>query len=290
MKKNIYFDVVVVGGGHAGTEAAAVSARMGAKTALITSSISKIGEMSCNPAIGGLGKGHLVREIDALDGIMGQAIDKSGIQFRMLNSSRGPAVRGPRAQADRKLYRESIQKILFKQINLTIIEGTIEDLIIDKNKVCGAVTDKSKEIYRGKINLKEYYILKPLTFVNLSGPPIAKFLNYYKIPKKNLFVIHDDLDISFGKIKIKLGGGNAGHNGLVNIDKTMGNSYHRLRIGIGHPGSKEFVTKYVLENFLPKEKKVINKIIDLSNENIELLFTNKQLFLTKVNYLLHKFI
>ena len=150
--------------------------------------------------------------------------------------------------------------------------------------------DKSKEIYKGKINRKEYYILKPLTFVNLSGLPIAKFLNYYKIPKKNLFVIHDDLDLSLGKIKIKLGGGNAGHNGLVNIDKTMGNSYHRLRIGIGRPGSKEFVTKYVLENFLPKEKKIIKKIIDLSNENIELLFTDKQLFLTKVNYLLHKFI
>ena len=134
MKKNIYFDVLVVGGGHAGAEAAAAAARMGAKTALITDKANKIGEMSCNPAIGGLGKGHLVREIDALDGIMGQSIDQSGIQFRMLNSSKGPAVRGPRSQADRKLYKESTQKKLFNQINLTIIEGTIEDLIIDKNK------------------------------------------------------------------------------------------------------------------------------------------------------------
>lgn len=135
------YDVIVVGGGHAGCEAAAASARMGANTLLLTHRIDSIGVMSCNPAIGGLGKGHLVREIDALDGVMGRVTDKAGIQFRMLNASKGPAVRGPRAQADRKLYRENMQAILSDYPNLTLHGDGAEDIVRDsEGRVTGVVT------------------------------------------------------------------------------------------------------------------------------------------------------
>ena len=144
---DIKFDVIVVGGGHAGCEAAAASARMGAKTALLTHKLDTIGVMSCNPAIGGLGKGHLVREIDALDGIMAKVIDKAGIQFRMLNASKGPAVRGPRAQADRKLYRENMQALLNDYPNLTLIEAAAEDLIVENNEVQGLITGDGDSVY-----------------------------------------------------------------------------------------------------------------------------------------------
>ena len=144
MKTN--FDVIVVGGGHAGCEAAAAAARMGAATVLITHKKSTIGEMSCNPAIGGLGKGHLVREIDALDGLMGRVIDKAGIQFRMLNASKGPAVRGPRAQADRDLYRKYMLEALQAQPNLTIIEAAVEGLLFDKNAVLGIILADNEQI------------------------------------------------------------------------------------------------------------------------------------------------
>jgi tRNA uridine 5-carboxymethylaminomethyl modification enzyme len=138
------FDVIVIGGGHAGCEAAAAAARLGARTALVTQSRAKIGEMSCNPAIGGLGKGQLVREIDALDGLMGRVADAAGIQFRVLNRSKGPAVRGPRAQADRKLYRAAMQAALNETVNLTIVEASVEDLLMEGDTVRGVVTPEGE--------------------------------------------------------------------------------------------------------------------------------------------------
>ncbi len=154
-------DVIVVGGGHAGTEAAAAAARMGAATLLVTHDPAKIGEMSCNPAIGGLAKGHLVREIDALDGIMARAIDRGGIQFRMLNRSKGPAVRGPRAQADRKLYRRAVQDLLAEQPNLSILAAAVEDLIVDPDRaVSGIVTRDGRRIFAGAV------VLTAGTFLN----------------------------------------------------------------------------------------------------------------------------
>ena len=171
------FDVIVVGGGHAGCEAAAAAVRMGAKTALITHRADRIGEMSCNPAIGGLGKGHMVREVDALDGVMGRAIDRAGIQFRMLNRSKGPAVRGPRAQADRKLYREAVQDILAHQENLTIIEGAVHDLKIaegEDNRVTGVITENGREYDSGAVVLTTGTFLRGLIHIGERTTPAGR--------------------------------------------------------------------------------------------------------------------
>jgi tRNA uridine 5-carboxymethylaminomethyl modification enzyme len=154
------YDVIVVGGGHAGTEAAAAAARMGARTALITHAAATIGEMSCNPAIGGLGKGHLVREIDALDGLMGRVADAAGIQFRLLNRSKGPAVHGPRTQADRKLYRQAMQAEIAAIPNLDVIEGGVEDLIVEHGRVEGVITADGCAVRSGAV------VLTTGTFLN----------------------------------------------------------------------------------------------------------------------------
>ena len=154
------YDVIVVGGGHAGCEAAAAAARMGARTALVTHRADTIGEMSCNPAIGGLGKGHLVREIDALDGLMGRVADRAGIQFRLLNRSKGPAVHGPRTQADRKLYRQAMQAAIAETANLTVLEGGVEDLIVTQGRVAGVITGAGQQLEAAAV------VLTTGTFLN----------------------------------------------------------------------------------------------------------------------------
>lgn len=159
------FDVIVIGGGHAGCESAAAAARTGAQTALITHKIQTIGEMSCNPAIGGLGKGHLVREVDALDGLMGRVIDKAGIQFRMLNASKGPAVRGPRAQADRELYKKYMLEALKEQPNLTLIEAAAEGFLFDEDRITGAVLADGTKIQAKAVVLTSGTFLNGIMFI-----------------------------------------------------------------------------------------------------------------------------
>lgn len=168
------YDVIVIGGGHAGTEAASASARVGAKTLLVTHKKSTVGEMSCNPAIGGIAKGTLVREIDALDGVMGRAIDRAGIHYKILNASKGPAVHGPRAQADRKLYKKAVQEILAEYESLTIAEAGVEDLLIEDGEVRGVITGMGEEISAPKVILTTGTFLSGLIHIGEKKIPAGR--------------------------------------------------------------------------------------------------------------------
>ena len=175
MKNDLSFDVVIIGGGHAGCEAATASARLGVNTALFTHKIETIGEMSCNPAIGGLGKGHLVREIDALDGVMGEIADKSGIQFRLLNRSRGPAVRGPRTQSDRSLYRKYMQEKLANYCNLSIFSDSVIKFIFNKKIISGFETKEGKKVTFSKLILTTGTFLNGLIHIGDEKTPAGRY-------------------------------------------------------------------------------------------------------------------
>ncbi len=168
------FDVIVIGGGHAGCEAASASARMGARTALVTHRFATIGAMSCNPAIGGLGKGHLVREVDALDGLMGRVADAAGIQFRMLNRRKGPAVRGPRAQADRKLYAAAMQAAISATANLSVLEGEADELIVSNGRVTGIRLADGRELSAGAVVITTGTFLRGLIHLGEKNWPAGR--------------------------------------------------------------------------------------------------------------------
>ncbi|MDC3307738.1 tRNA uridine-5-carboxymethylaminomethyl(34) synthesis enzyme MnmG [Candidatus Pelagibacter sp.] len=198
MKNDLSFEVVVIGGGHAGCEAAAASARLGVNTALFTHKVETIGEMSCNPAIGGLGKGHLVREIDALDGVMGEVADKSGIQFRLLNRSRGPAVQGPRTQSDRSLYRKYMQEKLLNYCNLSIFSDPVISFIFDKNTISGFVSKSGKKIKCGKLILTTGTFLNGLIHIGDERTPAGRF---DEKPSTGLSEQLEKYDFKLGRLK-----------------------------------------------------------------------------------------
>ena len=198
MKNELKFDVVVIGGGHAGCEAAAASARLGVNTALFTHKFETIGEMSCNPAIGGLGKGHLVREIDALDGVMGDVADKSGIQFRLLNRSRGPAVRGPRTQSDRSLYKKYMQEKLVNYCNLTIFSDPVTEFVFEKNVVKGFMTQQGKKITSTKLILTTGTFLNGVIHVGEKQTPAGR---YNEKPTTGLSEQLRKLNFKIGRLK-----------------------------------------------------------------------------------------
>ena len=198
MVKKKQYDVIVIGGGHAGCEAAAASARLGANTALFTNDKSSIGEMSCNPAIGGLGKGHLVREIDALDGVMGEVADKSGIQFKLLNRSRGPAVRGPRTQSDRLLYKKYMQEKLINYCNLSIFSDPVIKFIFDKNAIKAIVTQSGKRILSSKIILTTGTFLNGLIHIGKKRFPAGR---YDEKPSTGLSEQLKKYDFKMGRLK-----------------------------------------------------------------------------------------
>ncbi len=192
------FDVVVIGGGHAGCEAAAAAARMGAATVLITHRFATIGAMSCNPAIGGLGKGHLVREIDALDGLMGRAADQGGIQFRVLNRRKGAAVRGPRAQADRKLYAQAMQAAIRATSNLSVLEGEAEDLILAGNRAAGVKLRDGRAVTCGAVVLTTGTFLRGLIHVGERQTPAGRV---GEAPSVGLALTLERLGLSMGRLK-----------------------------------------------------------------------------------------
>jgi tRNA uridine 5-carboxymethylaminomethyl modification enzyme len=198
MKNDLSFDVVVIGGGHAGCEAAAASARLGVNTALFTHKFETIGEMSCNPAIGGLGKGHLVREIDALDGVMGEVADKSGIQFRLLNRSRGPAVRGPRTQSDRSLYRKFMQEKLVNYCNLSIFSDPVIKFIFDKNTINGFVTKEGKKVLCSRLILTTGTFLNGLIHIGDERTPAGR---YDEKPSSGLSEQLEKYNFKIGRLK-----------------------------------------------------------------------------------------